>query len=90
MFGAFDIDSLQFETRCLLRRLRDLTGESEDDAIRRALEERYQRLIESTTLTARRRRLLDLLRPVSQVRRTKTSAIITAAAAPHPAPADWR
>lgn len=44
MFGAFDIDSLQFETRCLLRRLRDLTGESEDDAIRRSLEERYVRL----------------------------------------------
>ena len=68
MFGALDIDSLQFETRLLLRRVRTLTGESEDDAIRRALQERYQRLIESTTLTARRRRLLDLLRPVSRVR----------------------
>jgi hypothetical protein len=45
MFGAFDIDSLQFETRLLLRRIRILTGESEDDAIRRALEERYLRLI---------------------------------------------
>lgn len=65
MNGAFDIDSLQFESRCLLRRLRALTGESEDDAIRRALQERYQRLAESATLTERRRRLLDLLRPVS-------------------------
>jgi hypothetical protein len=65
MYGAFDIDSLQFETRCLLRKLRTLTGESEDSAIRRALQERYQRLAESATLTARRRRLLDLLRPGS-------------------------
>ena len=44
MFGAFDVDSLQFAARCLLRRVRTLTGESEDDAIRRALEERYLRL----------------------------------------------
>ena len=49
MFGAFDIDSLQFETRLLLRRIRTLTGESEDDAIRRALEERYQRLTSPAT-----------------------------------------
>jgi len=68
MYGAFDIDSLQFETRCLLRKLRTLTGESEDDAIRRALQERYQRLTESATMTERRRRLLDLLRPVSRAK----------------------
>jgi len=62
MFGAFDIDSLQFETRLLLRRVRALTGESEDAAIRRALEERYQRLTSPAT-TERRLQLVDSLQP---------------------------
>ncbi len=62
MFGAFDIDSLQFETRLLLRRVRTLTGESEDDAIRRALEERYQRLTSPAT-TEQRLQPFDSLQP---------------------------
>lgn len=44
MFGAFDIDSLHFETRCLIRRVRELTGENERDAVHQALADRYQRL----------------------------------------------
>jgi hypothetical protein len=64
MFGAVDIDSLQFETRCLLRRLRELTGESEDTAIHRALAERYQRLTGPATLAERRQ---DLLRALESV-----------------------
>jgi hypothetical protein len=44
MFGAFDIDSLHFETRLLIRRVRELTGENERDAVHQALADRYQRL----------------------------------------------
>ena len=44
MFGAFDIESLHFETRCLIRRVRELTGENERDAVHQALADRYQRL----------------------------------------------
>lgn len=44
MFGAFDIDSLHFETRCLIRRVRELTGENERDAVHQALADRYERL----------------------------------------------
>jgi hypothetical protein len=44
MFGAFDTDSLHFETRCLIRRVRELTGENERDAVHQALADRYQRL----------------------------------------------
>jgi hypothetical protein len=44
MFGPFDIESLQFATRCLIRRVRELTGENERDAVHQALVERYQRL----------------------------------------------
>jgi hypothetical protein len=44
MFGAFDIESLHFETRCLIRRVRDLTGENERDAVHQALADRYLRL----------------------------------------------
>lgn len=44
MFGAFDIDSLHFETRCLIRKVRELTGENERDAVHQALVDRYQRL----------------------------------------------
>ena len=64
MFGAVDIDSLQFETRCLLRRLRALTGETEDTAIHRALAERYQRLTGPATLAERRQELLRSLESV--------------------------
>lgn len=61
MFGALDIDSLQFETRVLLRRVRELTGESEDAAIHRALAERYQRLTGPATVAERRQFLLRSL-----------------------------
>lgn len=44
MFGAFDIDSLHFETRLLIRRVRELTGENERDAVHQAMAERYLRL----------------------------------------------
>lgn len=44
MFGAFDIDSLHFETRLLIRKIRELTGENERDAVHHVLAERYQRL----------------------------------------------
>ena len=46
MFGAFDIDSLHFETRLLIRRIRELTGENERDAVHHALADRYQRLMD--------------------------------------------
>lgn len=64
MFGAFDIDSLQFETRCLLRRIRAITGETEDAAIHRALAERYQRLTGPATVAERRVELLHTLEAV--------------------------
>jgi hypothetical protein len=41
MFGAFDIESLHFETRALIRRVRALTGENERDAVHQALADRY-------------------------------------------------
>jgi len=44
VFGAFDIDSLHFETRLLIRKLRELTGENERDAVHLALADRFQRL----------------------------------------------
>jgi hypothetical protein len=44
MFGAFDIDSLHYETRCLIRRVMELTGENERDAVHRAMAQRYERL----------------------------------------------
>jgi hypothetical protein len=62
MFGAFDIDSLHFETRLLIRRVRELTGESERDAVHRAMADRYLRLTTPDTLAERRQqgsRLLD-------------------------------
>jgi hypothetical protein len=54
MFGAFDIDSLHFETRLLIRRVRELTGESERDAVHRAMADRYLRLTLPDDLAERR------------------------------------
>jgi antitoxin VapB len=61
MFGALDIDSLQFETRVLLRRVRALTGESEDAAVHRALAERFQRLTGPASVRERRQLLFRSL-----------------------------
>ena len=44
MFGPFDTESLHFQTRCLIRRIQKLTGESERDAVHQALVDRFHRL----------------------------------------------
>jgi hypothetical protein len=64
MFGAFDIDSLDFETRCLIRRVQALTGESERDAVHRAMDERYQRLTGADAPAERRQQLLGMLESI--------------------------
>jgi hypothetical protein len=52
---------LEFRTRLLIKRLVALTGETEHDAVHRAVDERYRRLTEPVSASERRRQLLDLL-----------------------------
>ena len=56
--GPNDIDSLEFHTRLLVRRLVELTGETERDAVHKAVEERHHRLTGPATPSERRQRVL--------------------------------
>lgn len=49
MFGPIDVDSLDFQTRCQILRIEAITGESRSTVIRKAIEERYQRVVASAT-----------------------------------------
>ena len=61
MEGPRDIDSLEFHTRTLIRKLIELTGESEHDAVHRAIDERIRRLTGPTTADERRQEMLHSL-----------------------------
>lgn len=66
MFGAFDIDSLHFETRCLIRRLQKLTGENERDAVHQAVVDRYQRMADRIAASLERSVTIELAPDVAQ------------------------
>jgi antitoxin VapB len=53
-----DIDSLEFHTRLLIRRLAEVTGEAEHTAVHRAVEERLQRVTGPATLAERRQQVI--------------------------------
>ena len=61
MEGPRDIDSLEFHTRSLIRKLIVLTGENERDAVHRAVDERIRRLTGPTTQEERRQEMLQAL-----------------------------
>lgn len=59
--GPNDIDSLEFRTRLLVKQLVALTGETEHDAVHKAIEERFLRLTGPANAAERGRRVLALL-----------------------------
>lgn len=61
MEGPNGIDSLEFRTRLLVRRLIELTGESQHDAVHRSVDERYRRLTGPATAAERRQQRLNSL-----------------------------
>ena len=61
MEGPRDIDSLEFHTRTLIRKLVELTGECERDAVHRAVEQRIRRITGPTTTDERRQEMLHAL-----------------------------
>jgi antitoxin VapB len=61
MEGPSDIDSLEFRTRLLVRRLTELTGESAHEAVHRAVAERVERLSGPATPAERRQRVINML-----------------------------
>jgi len=61
MEGPRDIDSMEFETRLLLKKLVELTGESEGDALHTALDERWRRLTGPATAAERKQHVLNML-----------------------------
>lgn len=81
MEGPNDIDSLEFRTRLLVKKLVELTGETEHQAVHKALEERVLRLTGPVNAAERRQRVLDFLEkqvwrhiPPEQLGRTLTRA----------------
>lgn len=45
MEGPIDIDSLEFQTRCQIRRISELTGQSKSQVVSRAIEDLYRRVL---------------------------------------------
>lgn len=49
MFEPIDFDSRDFQTRCQIRRIEYITGQSASQVICRAIDEYYQRVIAAAT-----------------------------------------
>lgn len=49
MFEPIDYDSLDLRTRCQIRRMEGITGESRSQVIRKAIDEYYQRVMAAAT-----------------------------------------
>ena len=49
MFEPIDIESCDFQTRCQIRRMEGITGESRSQVIRKAIDEYYQRVMATAT-----------------------------------------
>jgi antitoxin VapB len=61
MEGPHDIDNIEFRTRLRVKRITELTGEKEHEALHRAVEERYRRLTGPATPSERRQNVLNIL-----------------------------
>jgi len=49
MFEPIDIDSRDFQTRCQIRRMECITGESRSQVIRKAIDAYYRRVMAAAT-----------------------------------------